>query len=210
MTAGFVEIGTVARQLGVAPSTLRTWERRYRLIVPRRGPSGQRLYDLEQIEALQAILAQVRRGARAGAAHHAAAGSDHRRSAHFELDCDALAPGRARRRVGELLADLDDRRFGFFLRLVTSELVSNAVVHAGGREPIGVDVELSGTGARVRVHSRGARFSLRSLRRKRAPSARGLEILEALAEAWTIDTGPFGTMVTVELALDDGPAAPRR
>ena len=201
MTAGFAEIGTVARQLGVAPSTLRTWERRYRLIVPRRGPSGQRLYDAEQIAALQAVLAQVRRGARAGAAHHAATASDHGRSVQFELDPDVQAPARARRRVEELLSGVDDRRFGFFLRLVTTELVNNAVLHAGGGEPIGVDIELLGQGARVRVHSRGARFNLKGLRRKRATSARGLEIVDALAEAWTIDTGPFGTTVTAQLAL---------
>jgi anti-sigma regulatory factor (Ser/Thr protein kinase) len=206
MTVGFVEIGTVARQLGVAPSTLRTWERRYRLIVPRRGSSGQRLYDAEQVQTLQAILTQVRHGARAGAAHQSATLRGPVRSVHLELDPDARAPGRARRSVEELLLGLEDRRFGFFLRLVTSELVSNAVVHAGSREPIGVDVELLGRGARVRVHSRGARFSLKSLRRKRAVGARGLEIVDALAEAWTIDTGPSGTTITARLAVDDVPA----
>ena len=69
MTAGLLEIGAVARELGVNPSTLRTWERRYRSVVPHRGDHGQRLYDSEQIMILRRVLAQVRRGSRAGAAH---------------------------------------------------------------------------------------------------------------------------------------------
>jgi anti-sigma regulatory factor (Ser/Thr protein kinase) len=169
--------------------------------VPRRGSSGQRLYDAEQVQALRAVLAQVQLGARAGAAHHSAAVLGPVRSVHLELEADVRAPGRARRAVDELLAGLDDRRFAFFLRLVASELVSNAVVHAGGREPVDVDVELFAREARVRVQSRGARFSLKSLRRKRADAARGLEIIEALAESWTIEAGPFGTTVTAQLAL---------
>jgi anti-sigma regulatory factor (Ser/Thr protein kinase) len=83
---------------------------------------------------------------------------------------------------------------------VTSELVSNAVVHAEARDPIVVDLELRDPGARVRVQNRGSRFSLRSLRRQRHAAGRGLEIVEALVESWTIDTGPLGTAVTVELA----------
>jgi transposase-like protein/anti-sigma regulatory factor (Ser/Thr protein kinase) len=201
----FVEIGAVARELGVAPSTLRTWERRYRLIVPRRGPGGQRLYDAEQIQALRAVLAQVKLGARAGAAHHSAALLGPVRSVHLELEPDVRAPGHARRAVDEVLAGLDDRRFAFFLRLIASELVSNAVLHAGGREPVVVDLELFTREARLRVQSRGARFSLKSLRRQRADAGRGLEIIEALAEAWTIEAGPLGPTVTAQLVLTADP-----
>lgn len=200
MSAGFVEIGTVARELGVAPSTLRTWERRYRLIVPQRGPGGQRLYDQEQILALRSILAQVRRGARAGAAHQSGILGASARSLHLDLEPDARAPGSARRSVEALLGETADRRFSFFLQLVTSELVSNAVIHAEARDPIVVDLELRDPGARVRVQNRGSRFSLRSFRRQRRAAGRGLEIVEALVESWTIDTGPLGTAVTVELA----------
>ena len=99
MTAGFIEIGTVARELGVAPSTLRTWERRYRLVVPQRGAGGQRLYDADQVLALRGILAQVRRGARAGAAHRASLLSTSAGQAQLNLEPDARAPGLARRAV---------------------------------------------------------------------------------------------------------------
>src|SRR6476469_2538626 len=76
MTAGLQEIGAVARELGVAPSTLRTWERRYRLVVPHRGDHGQRLYDSDQVLPLHRVLAQLRRGARS-------------------TSCSAIAEGRA-------------------------------------------------------------------------------------------------------------------
>jgi signal transduction histidine kinase len=200
VTAGFVEIGTVARELGVAPSTLRTWERRYHLVVPQRGSSGQRLYDADQIVALRAILAQVRRGARAGAAHRASVLSPSAKLAQLDLKPDAYAPGLACRAVDDLIGASDERRFAFFLRLIASELVSNAVAHADGREPIRIEIGLLPHGARVRVHNRGSRFSLKSLRRQRRDAGRGLEIVEALAESWAIDTGPLGTTVTAELA----------
>ncbi len=200
MTAGFVEIGTVARELGVAPSTLRTWERRYHLVVPHRGSSGQRLYDADQIVALRGILAQVRRGARAGAAHRASLLSPSRGHAQLSLEPDARAPGLARRAVDDLIGVSEDRRFAFFLRLIASELVSNAVAHADGPEPIRVEIGLLPSGARVRVHNRVTRFSLKGLRRQRREAGRGLEIVEALAESWAIDTGPLGTTVTAEVA----------
>ena len=203
MTSGFVEIGTVARELGVAPSTLRTWERRYRLVVPHRGSGGQRLYDADQVVALRAILAQVRRGARAGAAHRASLLSTSTNLAQLDLEPDARAPGLTRRAVDDLIGASDDRRFAFFLRLIASELVSNAVAHADGAEPIRVEIGLLPRGARVRVHNRGARFSLRGLRRQRREAGRGLEIVEALAESWAIDTGPLGTTVTAQLARQE-------
>ena len=199
MSAGLYEIGTVARELGVAPSTLRTWERRYRLVVPHRGPSGQRLYDREQLRQLRVVIEQLRRGARAGAAHRSATLPSSLEAEHHELEAGPHAPARARAAVDVFAADLDDRRLAFFLRLVASELVTNAVVHGGGREAIDLDLELDEAGATVRVHSRGRRFSLKGLRERRRDSGRGLEIIEALADSWTIDTGPLGTTISAHL-----------
>src|SRR6476469_9017610 len=99
MTAGLQEIGAVARELGVAPSTLRTWERRYRLVVPHRGDHGQRLYDSEQIVTLRRVLAQLRRGARARAAHDLAVLPSPLRVDRTRLEPDADAPGLARRAI---------------------------------------------------------------------------------------------------------------
>ena len=52
---GWLTIGTVARATGIPPSTLRTWERRYRVPVSSRKPSGHRLYPVETVRHLRAL-----------------------------------------------------------------------------------------------------------------------------------------------------------
>ena len=56
-------IGELARRTGVNPVTLRAWERRYGLLKPQRTAKGHRLYPLEQVERVEAILAWLQRGA---------------------------------------------------------------------------------------------------------------------------------------------------
>jgi DNA-binding transcriptional MerR regulator len=45
--------------LGVSPSTLRSWERRYGFPRPLRSPGGHRLYSLTEIEAMRLTLAET-------------------------------------------------------------------------------------------------------------------------------------------------------
>lgn len=201
---GFLEIGRVAGELGVSPSTLRSWERRYHLGVPHRGARGQRLYDADQVRLLRLVRSQILRGARAGAAHKAVSRPDAVLSRHLELAPTLAAPGRARRAADAIAESAGDGRFGFFLRLVTSELVNNAVVHGRSDEPIRLDLELFEGWVEIRVHNAGRRLTLRSLRRKRVTSGRGLDIVDALADAWSIDSGPFGTTVAVRLRVEEG------
>lgn len=52
---GWLTIGSLARATGIAPSTLRTWERRYHVPVPARKESGHRLYPLESVRHLRAL-----------------------------------------------------------------------------------------------------------------------------------------------------------
>jgi DNA-binding transcriptional MerR regulator len=201
--SGFVEIGTVARELGINPSTLRTWERRYRSVVPHRGDRDQRLYDSEQIAMLRRVQAQVRRGARAGAAHRNAVSSRPIRMSRFTLETSHEAPMEARRAVDALLEDRVDDEFAFYLRLVASELVNNAVVYGRTREPIRVELQLFHSCADLCVLNAGSRLSIKRLRRRRRQEGgRGLEIVDALAEAWAIHTGPFGTKVTARLPVE--------
>jgi hypothetical protein len=199
---GLLEIGAVARELGVAPSTLRTWERRYRLVVPRRGRQGQRLYDPDQVVVLRRVLSQVRRGTRASVAHDLAAGPQPLRTVRVRFRPTPEAPQDARRVVDGLLGDFDDPRFAFFLRLVASELVKNAVLHGSGRSPISMTARLFAGSAEVQIANGGGRLSLRRLRERRREGGRGLDIVDELADAWSIDTGPAGTRVTVRLSAD--------
>lgn len=55
-------IRTVAALTGINPITLRTWERRYGLIVPIRTPKGHRLYTKEHIAMLHRIMALLDSG----------------------------------------------------------------------------------------------------------------------------------------------------
>jgi DNA-binding transcriptional MerR regulator len=191
MGSGLLEIGAVARALGVAPSTLRTWERRYRLVEPHRGERGQRLYDSEQILVLRRVLAQLGRGSRARAAHELASRPRPTGASRDRFEPSPTAPADARRAIDALLSGHDDPHFAFQLRLIASELVKNAVLYGSARDPIRMEARLFPAYAELRVQNGGSRLSLKRLR--------GLEIIDALAEAWTIDTGPRGTKITVRL-----------
>ncbi len=52
---GWLTIGSLARATGIPPSTLRTWELRYRVPVPSRKPSGHRLYPADSVRHLRAL-----------------------------------------------------------------------------------------------------------------------------------------------------------
>jgi MerR HTH family regulatory protein len=196
------EIGTVASELGVAPSTLRTWERRYRLVVPRRGRQGQRLYDQDQVVTLRRVLVQVRRGTRASIAHDLAAGPRPIGTVRVRLAPSPDAPQRARRALDGLLGDADDPRFAFFVRLIASELVKNAVLHGSGRSTISMTARLFTDEAELEITNGGGRLSLRQMRARRRDGGRALDIVDELADAWSIDTGPVGTRITVRLSVD--------
>jgi len=62
-------ISAVARMVGVPVATIRTWESRYRQVVPERNASGHRLYDRDQVEQLRFVRARVAEGLHAADAH---------------------------------------------------------------------------------------------------------------------------------------------
>ena len=66
MADGWLPIREVAKRTGVNPVTLRAWERRYGLIVPKRTPKGHRLYSSEQVARIQSILAWLNKGVPVG------------------------------------------------------------------------------------------------------------------------------------------------
>jgi DNA-binding transcriptional MerR regulator len=199
---GFLDIGSVAREIGVSPSTLRSWERRYRIVVPRRSDSGQRLYDAEQIRVLRLIRAQIGEGVRAGAAHRAIETRAPLLSRRLELPPGESAPRLARQAADAVASSAGDERFGFMLRLVASELVNNAVLHGGSKERIGLEVELFEGWVHVRVVNAGTRLTLKSLRRRRrSDSGRGLDIVDALADEWTIDSCSATTTIEARLRV---------
>src|SRR5580700_3891388 len=61
-TVGF-SVGAVARRLGVAPSTLRTWNRRYGIGARELSPGRHRRYTAEDITRLEHMQKLILRGA---------------------------------------------------------------------------------------------------------------------------------------------------
>jgi DNA-binding transcriptional MerR regulator len=62
-------IGAVAEMVGSTPATLRSWEERYRVVVPERTEGGHRLYSRDQLEQLRFVRVQVDQGFSAADAH---------------------------------------------------------------------------------------------------------------------------------------------
>jgi serine/threonine-protein kinase RsbW len=99
------------------------------------------------------------------------------------------------RELGVPLAQRDD------LRLATSEVVANAVLHAAAN--VVVRVSEVRRGIRVEVHDDGPGApELLGWDQSRA-SGRGLAIVEALTRRWGVrlDPGPLGKVVWFELSL---------
>src|SRR5207237_3794351 len=54
-SATAVPSGEAAAIVGVQPHTLRAWERRYAVVMPRRSRSNQRRYTIDDIRVLSAV-----------------------------------------------------------------------------------------------------------------------------------------------------------
>jgi anti-sigma regulatory factor (Ser/Thr protein kinase) len=106
-----------------------------------------------------------------------------------ELPSTAAAPARARGALGELSGRISPRRLED-VRLLVSELVTNAVRHAQG-DMVRLVVSLGQGRLRVEVHDLGRGFEVR------APaddpvraSGWGLVLVDELADRWGVDATP--------------------
>jgi anti-sigma regulatory factor (Ser/Thr protein kinase) len=138
-----------------------------------------------------ALLALERLGARPATP---AVGTGGEGRHHLELPASEEAPAIARRFVdGRLDGALADRRLAD-VRLLVSELVTNAVLHATRREGdvLDLDVVITSGHVRVEVHDPGPGFSPAS---KPAPppveatTGRGLMLVDRIANRWGVDRG---------------------
>lgn len=59
-----LSIGAVSQLTGIPTETLRTWERRYNVVVPERNAAGRRMYSRAQVERLELIAHLAERGER--------------------------------------------------------------------------------------------------------------------------------------------------
>ena len=65
---GKYNIKAVSNIIGIQPSTLRAWERRYQMIAPKRNHAGHRLYTEEHIQILKWLMDKVSAGMMIGQA----------------------------------------------------------------------------------------------------------------------------------------------
>ncbi len=68
---GIYSIGALARMLGLSPTTLRSWEDRYGVVVPERSSGSQRLYSREHLDQLRFVCQQMQSGLSTADAHRA-------------------------------------------------------------------------------------------------------------------------------------------
>jgi len=86
------------------------------------------------------------------------------------------------------------------LATLTSEIVTNAVLHA--RTSFVVSVTRSPSRIRVTVKDRSVQLVLRKTYGPTSPTGRGLHIVEALADRWGVDTSADGKTVWFEIDLE--------
>lgn len=105
----------------------------------------------------------------------------------------------ARRRLEPLRALIPPESF-YDLQLAVTELVSNAVLHAGlsPEQEIRVSVRRRGGCTRVEVEDHGGGFADAQARLPTGRGGRGLMIVEALSARWGIERG-VSTVVWCEL-----------
>jgi anti-sigma regulatory factor (Ser/Thr protein kinase) len=106
-----------------------------------------------------------------------------------ELPSTSSAPARARGALDQVEGRIAPDRMRD-VRLLVSELVTNAVRHAGG-DAVRLVITLRGTSLRIEVHDPGRGFVLKPppddpLR----ASGWGLVLVEELADRWGIDHDP--------------------
>jgi len=165
--AGWLPIREVTRLTGVNPVTLRAWERRYGLIVPRRTPKGHRLYDEAHVERIRRVLAWLDRGVAVGQVRalldqappgEAATGTD---SPWQNLQADLLvaSEGLASRRLDTLF---DQCEALYPAPLLCERLIQPLLAELERRERAGAGLERafflswlrSRLGARIQQHNR--------------------------------------------------------
>jgi GAF domain-containing protein/anti-sigma regulatory factor (Ser/Thr protein kinase) len=118
---------------------------------------------------------------------------------------DAVA--RARRFAIERALSAGHAELAADVELVTSELVTNGLLHAG--PPIELRVDATDGGVRVEVVDTSAAAPLRALATPDAMTGRGLALVEALSSRWGAEQRTGGKAIWCELTPDGATADAR-
>ena len=126
-------------------------------------------------------------------------------AAKAQLAPELRSAGQARKFVDETLRRWDCGEQLDVVTLLVSEVVTNAIVHAG--TDVEVSVELRPTAVRIEVSDEETGLPAPRVATDEETSGRGLALVEALASAWGVETRPEGKVVWFEVPRLDGAAA---
>lgn len=121
-------------------------------------------------------------------------------SYELQIEPDRSNVALARRFVMDAIHRLGCERYADVAELLTSELVTNAVLHAGTTVELRVSNEEDGI--RVEVSDQSAAAPQRRRYSAEAATGRGLGLVEALASSWGTRTGSRGKTVWFTLQPD--------
>jgi anti-sigma regulatory factor (Ser/Thr protein kinase) len=122
----------------------------------------------------------------------------------LSLPVHPSSPGRARRFVRDVLAAWGVEHFEEPATLLTSELVTNAVLHARSRPEL--KLRLSGDRLWVGVADNTPVSPVRKRYGPEAATGRGLMLVERMAAAWGTSISDQGKVVWFELSPEAGEA----
>jgi anti-sigma regulatory factor (Ser/Thr protein kinase) len=113
--------------------------------------------------------------------------------------------GEGRQLVTRALADWDLDALSYTAVLLTSEILTNSVLHA--RTPIVLRVERAGDAVKISVQDGSTHLPRRRRHAQDATTGRGLELLERLAQSWRIESAGSGKTLTFTVGGDIDPWA---
>ncbi len=122
----------------------------------------------------------------------------------LSLPVHPSSPGRARRFVRDVLAAWGAEQFEEPATLLTSELVTNAVLHARSRPEL--QLRLNGDRLWVGVSDATPVSPVRKRYGPQAATGRGLMLVERMAAAWGTSVSEQGKVVWFELDGQSSPA----
>jgi anti-sigma regulatory factor (Ser/Thr protein kinase) len=99
----------------------------------------------------------------------------------------------------EMIREVLDEPIDDMVALIVSELVTNAVHHAGAA-PV-VSIELEGTKVRIEVFDNGPGRPVIGPVSTSATSGRGVALVDAVADRWGVEVAPEGKTVWAEVLV---------
>ena len=115
----------------------------------------------------------------------------------IDLDAEPRSAGEARRFVAEHLRDRVPDDVSDVAVLLTSELVTNVIVHA--RTPMRLELDVDDNGVRVAIADETPRGPMRRQSNDARLTGRGINLIASLAMQWGVEPAPPGKKVWFEL-----------